>query len=344
MDPSTDQPVVRRIALVGLGSVGRALAVLVAERHEQIVAELGVDLRITGVMTRTLGLVDAADGLDLAELARGAASGGRPYDVREVGAWLEHSRADVLVEASVVDLDSGEPATGFLREALGRGIHGVTANKGPVVHAYRELTALADAHGVRFRFEAATADCLPIYNLYRESLPLDRPHRFRGMVNGTTTVILETIEAGGTYADGVAEAQRRGIAEADPSLDVDGHDAAVKVIAIANVLMGADLRLTDIAVTGIRDLDPVEARDAASAGTPIRLVAEIESVDGVVHARVAPERLDARDPFVRVGGDDLAVHFDGDLMPGITVVGHGLTPRETAYGVLSDIVGVLRGR
>lgn len=330
--------------MIGLGSVGRALAALVADRHEQMTRELGVDLRITGVMTRTLGLVDDADGLDLAALARGEASGGRPYDVREVGAWLERCGADVLVEASVVDLDSGEPATEFLREALRRGIHGVTANKGPVVHAYRELTALADQHGARFRFEAATADCLPIYNLYREALPLDRPHRFRGMVNGTTTVILETIEAGGSYAEGVAEAQRRGIAEADPSLDVDGYDAAVKVIAIANVLMGADLRLADIAVTGIRDLDPVEVRDAASAGTPIRLVAEIESVDGVVRARVAPERLDARDPFVRVGGDDLAVHFDGDLMPGITVVGHGLTPRETAYGVLSDVIGALRGR
>jgi homoserine dehydrogenase len=344
MDPIADKPVVRRVALVGLGSVGRALAGLVAERHAQTVAELGVDLRITGVMTRTLGLVDDADGLDLAELARGAASGGTAYDVDGVGAWLERSHADVLVEASVVDLDSGQPATDFLREALRRGIHGVTANKGPVVHAYRELTALGAEHGARFRFEAATADCLPIYNLYREALPLDRPHRFRGMVNGTTTVILETIEAGGTYDDGVAEAQRRGIAEADPSLDVDGYDAAVKVIAIANVLMGAELGLGDIDVTGIRDLDVAEVREAARVGTPIRLVAEIERVEGAVLARVAPERLDARDPFVRVGGDDLAVHFDGDLMPGITVVGHGLTPRETAYGVLSDIVGVLRGR
>lgn len=337
-------PVVRRIALVGLGSVGRSLADLVAERHAQMVAELGIDLRITGVMTRTLGLVDDASGLDLAVLARGAEPEGTAYDVGGVGAWLERTRADVLVEASVVDLSSGEPATTFLREALRRGIHGVTANKGPVVHAYRELTALADEHAARFRFEAATADCLPIYNLYREALPLDRPQRFRGMVNGTTTVILETIEAGGTYADGVAEAQRRGIAEADPSLDVDGFDAAVKVIAIANVLMGADLRLADVSVTGIRDLDPGEVRDAAAARTPVRLVAEIALLDGEVSARVAPERLDARDPFVRVGGDDLAVRFDGELMPGITIVGHGLTPRETAYGVLSDIIGALRGR
>lgn len=309
-----------------------------------MVAELGVDLRITGVMTRSLGMVSSVDGLDLTALARGEAPGGLPYDVTAVGAWLERSAADVLVEASIVDLESGEPASTFLREALSRGIHGVTANKGPVVHAYRSLTDLAEAHGVRFRFESATADCVPIYNLYREALPLDRPHRFRGMVNGTTTVILETIEAGGTYDEGVAEAQRRGIAEADPSLDVDGFDAAVKLIAIANVLMGGDIRLADVEVTGIRDLDPAEVRAAAAAGTPIRLVAELSSDAAGVRARVAPVRLDARDPFVGIGGGELAVHFEGGLMPGVTVVGHDLTPRQTAYGVLSDVIGVLRGR
>lgn len=309
-----------------------------------MVEELGIDLRITGAMTRSIGLVDHPDGLDLSRLAGGDVPGGRPYDLDSVGAWLERSQADVLVELSIVDLQSGQPATKFLREALGRGIHGVTANKGPVVHAYRELTELADANGVRFRFESATADCLPIYNLYRESLPLDRPHRVRGMVNGTTTVILETIEAGGSFDDGVAEAQRRGIAEADPSLDVDGFDAAVKVVAIANVLMGADLRLDDLDVTGIRDLDSDDVRAAASAGTPIRLIAELEDIDGVVRGRVAPVRLDARDPFLHIGGGELGVHFEGDLMPGLTVVGHDLTPRQTAYGVLSDVVGILRGR
>ena len=135
---------------------------------------------------------------------------------------------------------------------------------------------------MRFRFESATADCLPIYSLYRESLPLEHPHRVRGLMNGTTTVILETIEAGGTFDDGVRAAQDAGIAEADPSLDVDGFDAAVKVVAIANVLMDGDLRVTDIDITGIRELDFAEVRAAKHAGTPIRLVATVEKVDGVV--------------------------------------------------------------
>ncbi|MFN8167425.1 MAG: hypothetical protein U0S36_01430 [Candidatus Nanopelagicales bacterium] len=315
-----------------------------AERHSQVVAELGIDLRITGIATRSLGLVVDAEGLDLAAVARGELPEASAYAVDAIGGWLEQARADVLVELSAVDLATGEPATGFLREALRRGMHGVTANKGPVVHAYRELTALADEHGVRFRFESATADCLPIYSLYRESLPLDRPHRMRGRLNGTTSVVLESVEDGLSVEEGIADAQRRGVAEADPSLDIDGFDAAVKVVAIANVLMDADLRVADVDVTGIRDLDPDEVRAAAAAGTPIRLVAEAESRDGVVTGRVAPVRLQPGDPFAALDADALAIQLEGDLMPGITVIGHDLTPRQTAYGVLADVLGVLRGR
>ena len=339
-DPILDSPTVCNLAVIGLGNVGRALVELL----EQVRAELGLDLRITGVMSRSIGMVADADGLDLAAVAAGQLPVGEPYDAADVGVWLERCSADVLVELSSVDLETGRPAIDFLRAALVRGIHGVTANKGPVVHAYRELRDLASAHEVRFRFESATADCLPVYSLYRESLPLERPTRVRGLVNGTTSVILETIEEGGTFDDGVAEAQRRGIAEADPSLDVDGFDSAVKVVAIANVLMDADLRLADVDVTGIRDIDPTEVRAAAATGTPIRLVAVVETRDGTVVGRVAPMRLERDDPFAGLGAMALGLHFEGDLMPGLTVVGHDLTPRQTAYGVLADVISVLRGR
>ena len=343
VDDRSARPV-RNIAVIGLGNVGAALVALLVERGDQVRDELGIDLRITGVMSRRLGMVADADGLDLEALAAGEVPAGTPYDATGVGAWLERTAADVLVELSPVDLESGQPAVDFLRAALVRGVHAVTANKGPVVHAYRELEALAREHGVRFRFEAATADCLPVYSLYRESLPLERPHRVRGLLNGTTSVVLEAIEAGGSYADGVAEAQRRGIAEADPSLDVDGFDAAVKVVAIATVLMGAELRLADVEVTGIRDLDPDDVRAAAADGTPIRLVAVVERAGDGVRARVAPTRLTAGDPFLGLGAMALGLHFEGDLMPGLTVVGHELAPRQTAYGVLTDVISVLRGR
>lgn len=343
-EPGRTDPRVRNLAVIGLGNVGTALVELLRERGEQVREEYGVELRLTGVMSRRIGMVADPAGLDLADVAAGRLPAGAAYDAAGVGPWLERCAADVLVELTAVDLATGRPAIDFLRAALERGIHGVTANKGPVVHAYRELEALAGERGVRFRFESATADCLPVYSLYRESLPLERPHRVRGLVNGTTSVILEAIEAGGTFDDGVAEAQRRGIAEADPSLDVDGYDSAVKVVAIANVLLDADLRLADVDVVGIRDIDPDEVRAAAAAGTPIRLVAVVERVDGTVRGRVTPTRLAPDDPFAGLGAMALGLHFEGDLMPGLTVVGHDLAPRQTAYGVLADVISVLRGR
>jgi homoserine dehydrogenase len=336
---------VRNLAVIGLGNVGSALVALLEERGQQIRDEYGLDLRITGIMSRRIGMVADPDGLPLRVLAEGDVPEGEPYSVDGIGAWLERCRADVLVELSAVDLERGEPASTFLRAALSRGIHGVTANKGPVVHALRELTALADANGVRFRFESATADCLPVYTLYRESLPLERPHRVRGLVNGTTSVILELMGVGRSFDEGVRLAQERGIAEADPFLDIDGFDAAVKVVAIANVLMGADLRLDDVDVTGIRGLDAGAVQYQASIGAPLRLVATIErGGDGDVRARVAPEPVAAGDPLHGMGLLDLGLHFDGDLMPGLTVVGRDLEPRQTAYGVLVDVLGVLRGR
>ncbi|KAI9011605.1 homoserine dehydrogenase [Hyaloraphidium curvatum] len=335
---------VRNLAVVGLGNVGKALIELLLERSIQIRVEYGLDLRVTGLMSRRIGMVADPSGLDLGAIAAGNIPRGSAYDASAVGSWLERAAAHVLIELSTVDLASGQPAKSFLEAALRRGIHGVTANKGPVVHAYRSLTALADASGARFRFESATADCLPVYNLYRESLPLERPKKVRGLVNSTTSVILEAIEAGSSFEDGIKIAQDRGVAEADPSLDIDGFDAAVKVVAIANVLMDADLRVSDVEVTGIRGIDVNAVREAAQAGTPMRIVATVERIGDSVKGRVGPVKLVEGDPFRGLDAMALGLHFEGDLMPGLTVVGHGLEPRQTAYGVLVDVLGVLRGR
>jgi homoserine dehydrogenase len=332
----------RTIAVVGLGNVGRAFADLLVERGDQVREERGLDLRVTGVATRRLGMVAERAGLDLRALARGEVPAGEPYDLDRLGEWLDRSEADVLVELTPLDLATGRPAVDILRTALLRGCHAVTANKGPLVHAYRELDDLAREHGVRFRFESATADCLPVYSLYREALPLERPTRVRGLLNSTSSVVLATVEAGGTVDEGVAEARRQGVAEADPTLDLDGSDSAVKVVAIATVLMGADLALADVDVTGIGGLDADEVRVAAAAGTPVRLVATVERDGDRVHGRVAPERLAPHDAFAHLDPTALALHFEGDLVPGLTVVGHGLTPRQTAYGVLADVLSVLR--
>jgi homoserine dehydrogenase len=333
-----------RVCIVGFGHVGRHLARLLLEQEQALRAQFDLAVRVTGVASRRMGFQTDPGGLDLAALLADRWELRHGFSSDRVASWLEEARATALIELSSLDPHTGEPATTHLRAALRTGCHGITANKGPLVHAYDDLAGLARASGVAFRFEAATCDCVPVYSLFREALPLARLTGFRGLVNNTTSVILETIERGGTFAQGVVEAQSRGVAESDPSHDVDGFDSTVKLLAIARVLMGVPLRLEDVERVGIRELDPDVVVRAARGGTPMRLVASLARDGGVVRARVAPTALAAHDPFARLDAMALALHFETDILPGLTLVGHGLDARSTAYGVLCDLVNVARGR
>ena len=159
-----------------------------------------------------------------------------------------------MFEVSSLNADTGQPATSYIRAALEAGAHAISANKGPVVHAWRELTELAAAKKRRFLHESAMMDGVPIFSLFRETLPAIEVRGFRGVLNSTTTVILDAMEAGMSFDDAVREAQRLGVAETDPSNDVDGIDAAVKVVGLTTVLMNGDLKLEDVHRQGIRDI------------------------------------------------------------------------------------------
>jgi homoserine dehydrogenase len=331
------------LCLLGLGNVGRALVSLLEEKSGELREEFGVGWRVTGVATRTLGWLAAPEGFTTEELLSGDVSQRASHHSSSVGDWLAAARCDVLFETTPLEPLTGEPAVTYARAALGRGAHVVTANKGPVVHAHRELTELARARGRRFMFESAVADCLPVFSLFREALPAARLEGFEGVLNSTTTVILEEIERGGTYDEGVRRAQRLGVAEADPAHDVDGWDAAVKVCAVANVLMNARLKLEDVGREGIRGLTDEEVREAHASGAPLRLVARASRVEGGrVEARVQPERVGPRGPFSSVEGTALAVHFRLDVLPGLTLVEHAPDLRSTAYGMLADFLNAVR--
>jgi homoserine dehydrogenase len=194
-------------------------------------------------------------------------------------------------------------------------------------------------------FEAAVADCLPVFSLFRETLPAARLEAFSGVLNSTTTVILEEIAAGRTFDEGVRRAQHLGVTETDPAHDVEGWDAAVKVCALANVLMCAGLRLGDVRREGIRGLKDEEVRAAARAGRPFRLVARARlDEDGKVAATVRPEQVAPEEPFASVEGTTLALHFELDVLPGLTVTAHQPNLKSTAYGLLADFINAVRER
>ena len=326
-----------RAAFLGYGSVNRALHALLERRRDALARDHGVVCTLTGVASRRIGWRADAAGLDPAQ----------PTGVtcRDVHHWLAETRADVVFEAIALDPHTGQPALDYLRAALEHGAHAISANKGPLVHGYRELLRLATDRGRQYRFEAAVMDGAPVFSLVRECLPLAGLSAVRGVFTSTATVVLEAVEEGLSIAEGVARAQRLGIAEADPSYDVDGWDSAVKLCAVANVLLGGDLRPSDVEREGIGALSEAAVRQARAQERPYRLVGEVGRDDGgAMRARVAPVQCAPGDPLGAVRGATLVMHYEADVFPGgLTVTSHDPDPTTTAYGMLADLVSVVRG-
>lgn len=329
------------LCFLGFGNVGRALVRLLAEKREELRDHYGIEWRITGVATRSIGWVADADGFDVESLlaSRAVADISQPRGVDE---WLRAARADVLFETTSLDPHTGQPGIEHIRAGLLHGAHVVTANKGPVVHAFEELDALAMIQGRRFLFEATVADCLPVFSMFRECLPAARVLGFRAVLNSTTGIIIEEMERGQTFEEGVRHAQGLGVAETDPSYDVDGWDAAIKVCALARVLMRAPLRLEEVEREGIGNLDSSLVQAARRAGRPVKLVSRCERSNDRIRASVRPEEVSPSDPLIMTGGTSLMVHFELDVLPGLTLAAHNPNLKSTAYGLLADFVNALR--
>jgi homoserine dehydrogenase len=331
------------LCLLGFGNVGRALARLLVEKSDELRGEFGVAWRVTGVASRRLGWLCAPGGYAAAELIAGKVAQRATPAPRDVREWLGAARADVLFETTPLEPLTGRPAVEHCRAGLEAGAHVVTANKGAVVHGLGELRQLAGARKRQFLFESAVADCLPVFSLFRECLPAARLLSFTALLNSTTSVIFEELERGRTFEEGVARARELGITETDPSYDVDGWDAAVKVCALANVLMGASLKLEEIERVGIRELDVRAVREAAEAGRPFRLLSRAErTADGSAKASVKPEQIAPDDPLANLAGSSLAINFKLDVLEGLTVTAREPNLRSTAYGLLADFVNAAR--
>jgi homoserine dehydrogenase len=335
---------VYNLCLLGFGNVGRALVPLLVEKSGEMRGRYGVGWRVTGVATRRMGWLAAPEGFGVEELTSGVLRQRAGPAPSNVGEWLEAAGCDVLFETTSLEPLAGEPAVTHARAALERGAHVVTANKGIVVHAFRELKELARARGRRLLFESTVADCLPVFSLFREALPAARVLGFTGLLNSTTTVVLEEMGGGRTFEEAVGRAQALGVAETDPTNDLEGWDAAVKVCALANVLMGADLRPRDLSVEGVTRLAPEEVRRAHASGKPYRLLASARRDEaGNVKAGVRPEMLSPSHPFAAAArGTSLVINFELDVLPGLTLVARDPSLRSTAYGLLADFINATK--
>jgi homoserine dehydrogenase len=338
------------VALLGFGNVGRALARLLISKAAVLRDEYDLAASVTGIATRSHGSAIDPNALDLAAALKLVEAGDKldalhtSDPVADMFTFIAACPADLVMEATWLNPQTGQPATDYARAALNAGRHVVTANKGPVAFAYRELMALAKAHQVGFFFESTVMDGAPVLGIAREALLATTVNRVRGILNSTTNYILTCLEKGIPFEEAVTRAQRIGIAEADPSTDLEGWDATVKIVVLANVLMGADLRPADVDRTGIAGLTTEDTQIAAAAGKRIKLVCEAYRDGDQVRASVHPVRLPLSDPLSQVQDTSSAVTIETDTLPQLTLVEGNTEPITTAYGMLVDMINILRGR
>jgi len=331
------------LCFLGFGNVGRALARLLVAKSAELRAQYEIEFRITGVASRRMGWLSNTDGFDANTLPSNTPLATQSSSGNGISDWLRLAQPDAVFETTSLNPDSGQPAIDYLRAVLESGAHAISANKGALVHGYHELAELARAKGKRFLFEATVLDSAPVFSLFRETLPAAKLRGFSGVFSSTTNVIIETMEAGRSFAEGLKTAQELGVTETDPSHDIDGWDSTVKVCALASVLMNIPLKPDEVNREGIRDLSPTKVQAARAEGKPFKLVSRAKLMgEGKLAATVRPEQIAASDPLGNVRGTSLAIHFELDMMPGLTITSHRPNLQSTAYGMLADFINAVR--
>ena len=339
-----------RLVLIGFGTVGQGFAELLLEERERLATEYGLVWKVVGIADSAKGCTYDPDGIDLGAAVEAAKAGVRLTrcpggdDGWDAVTMIARADADVVLEATFTDLETGEPATGHVRAALERGMHVITTNKGPVALHAAELAALASARGVRFLFEGAVMSGTPLLNLVRECLAGAGVDEMAGILNGTTNFILTRMEDGLSYGAALAEAQQRGYAEAVPDADVEGWDALAKVTILANVVFGATLRPSDIPCRGITGISAEDVARARRDGKRYKLVGRVWRDGGAVRAEVGPRLVELSHPLAAVSGASNAATIRTRALGEVTVVGPGAGRRETGYAMLNDLVHIGRTR
>jgi homoserine dehydrogenase len=298
--------------------------------------------KLTGVASRRIGWVADCNGLNPAALLNHqfpqTPAWKTPQNVHQ---WLATADPGVFFEASSLDRRTGQPAIDHIKAALESGAHAVSANKGPIVYAYREICDLARAKGRKFFFESTVMDGTPIFSMFPHSLPAVELRGFRGILNSTANVVLTEMEKGLNLDEAVKKAQEIGVAETNPADDLDGWDPAVKVASLVIVLMGVPITLDQVERTGIRAVTPEQVRAARAAGMRFKLICRAERTAGGVRASVKPEQLPLTDPLALLEGTTSALRFDMDVF-GLSIIEHKPGVIATAYGMFADFIRAVK--
>ena len=334
-----------RILFIGFGNVAKEMSRIFIQRD--LYPALNLESRVVGIFTGRHGGLEKKDGIDLKKVLDELKLNNRlTADERELSSLtpLEAAKTldyDVLVELSALSIeDRGEPAASHIKTALERGKSVASANKGPVSFRYRELKELAEKNGAFYLFESAVMDGAPLFNFCSRCMKGATINGFSGILNGTTNFILSHMEKGGSLEEGIKMAQEAGIAEADPSMDVDGWDPSAKAAALANVLMGGNITPLDVERDGIRAVTPDMAQDAVKRGMRLKLLCRGWKDGNNVHASVRVEEVSRDDVFCLISHYGSAVRIESDLMHPNIIVQDCPDLLDTAYGVIEDLITI----
>ncbi|MBG0788329.1 MAG: homoserine dehydrogenase [Anaerolineaceae bacterium] len=336
-----------RLCLVGFGNVGKAFAHLLLKKKDELANKYDLSVSVTGIITGSHGRAINPAGLNLEQALSLVESGGTLDSLstaeapKDALAFIEQCPADFMFETTPVNPQAGQPALSHIEKALESGMHAVTANKGPVVHGYQHLTSLAAKMDKRFLFESAVMDGAPIFALFREPLVGANLISFHGILNSCTNLLLEMMEQGQTLEEAVDYGRAIGITETDPSNDIDGWDASIKVAALVTVLMGTPLTPQQVDRTGIRSVTPEMIAEAKADGERWKLVCSAERQDDRIITKVAPQRVGPDSPLFSVNGTSSYCQFQLDVLPGLGVLESDPGPETTAYGLLADMLNIL---
>ena len=336
------------VCLVGFGNVGKALVRLLDRKQPILREQFGFETLVTGIATANHGCAIDPNGLDALKAVQMTDTGQSLQPLSKVPApdnnidFIRICKAEVMFENTPVNHHTGQPAADHLQTALECGSHAITANKGPVAHRYAELTALAERQNRRFLFESSVMDGAPIFSLFRGPLPTVELNGFHGILNSCTNLLLELMEQGKSFDEAVDYGKSIGITETDPSADIDGWDAAIKVSALATVLMGVPLKPDQIDRTGIRGITKGMISAASSDGERWKLVCECKKNGSAITAKVAPQRVPPTSPLFSINGTSSFIQFEMDTLPGLGILESNPGPETTAYGLMADLINAVR--
>lgn len=336
-----------KVAMLGFGNVGRALASILLETDAKVRSRYGRGISVTSIVTNSRGTLYDPNGIDLGKALKEIGEDGRfspenpALSSMDAMAVVREAQYDAVLEMTPLNIKTGLPAADHIRIAFARGKHAVSANKGPLAWYYKELKELARSKGVCFYFESTVMDGTPLFNLAEQTLRFCRITEVSGILNSTTNFILQKLEDGLSYEEALAEGRKLGIVEADPSMDLEGHDPAAKIVAMANVLMDADLTPDLVDRKGIAGIGREEILAAKKRGCTIKLLCRAARENGKVTASVLPAEIPLGDVYAAVDGASSVYSILTDYMGRLSIIEHDGMPLQTGYGVFGDILRIL---